>query len=77
MIELSHVTKCFNAGRANQFTAVEDVSCAIDARRKPGFPREVSCDPDTASLVSRRWREYFPEGRVEMGDSDQAHLDRG
>ena len=49
----------------------------IDARTKPGFPREVSCDPDTAALVSRRWNEYFPSVRVEMGDSDLAHLDRG
>jgi len=24
--------------------------------------------------VSRRWREYFPDGGVEMGDSDRAHL---
>ena len=48
----------------------------IDARRKPSFPREVACDPDTAAVVSRRWKEYFPAGRVEMGDSDRAHLDR-
>jgi hypothetical protein len=32
-------------------------------------------DPDTAATVSRRWKEYFPEGGVEMGDSDVAHLD--
>jgi len=48
----------------------------IDARLKPGFPRELRADPDTAALVSRRWREYFPGGGVEMGDSDAAHLDR-
>jgi UbiD family decarboxylase len=47
----------------------------IDARLKPGFPRELRADPDTAALVSRRWREYFPSGGVEMGDSDTAHLD--
>ena len=49
----------------------------IDARLKPGFPRELSADPDTAALVSRRWREYFPGGPgrgVEMGDSGAAHL---
>jgi 3-polyprenyl-4-hydroxybenzoate decarboxylase len=50
---------------------------AIDARLKPGFPRELSCDPETATLVSRRWKEYFPQGRVEMGDSEAAHLVRG
>ncbi|MBV8201545.1 MAG: UbiD family decarboxylase [Acidobacteria bacterium] len=48
----------------------------IDARLKPGFPDELRADPDTAALVSRRWREYFPSGGVEMGDSDAAHLDR-
>jgi UbiD family decarboxylase len=48
----------------------------IDARLKPGFPRELHADPETAALVSRRWREYFPGGGVEMGDADAAHLDR-
>jgi len=48
----------------------------IDARRKPSLPSEVACDPGTAGLVSRRWREYFPAGGVEMGDSERAHLDR-
>ena len=47
----------------------------IDARMKPGFPDELFCDPATAGLVSRRWKEYFPQGGVEMGDSDAAHLD--
>jgi 3-polyprenyl-4-hydroxybenzoate decarboxylase len=48
---------------------------AIDARLKPGFPRELSSDPATAARVTRRWREYFPAGGVEMGDSEAAHLD--
>jgi UbiD family decarboxylase len=47
----------------------------LDARLKPGFPGELHCDPETAALVSRRWREYFPAGRVEMGDAESAHLD--
>jgi UbiD family decarboxylase len=47
----------------------------IDARMKPTFPKELSCDPDTAALVSRRWKEYFPAGKVEMGDSERGHLD--
>ncbi len=47
---------------------------AIDARLKPGYPEELFCDPDTAARVSRRWKEYFPAGGVEMGDSDRAHL---
>jgi UbiD family decarboxylase len=47
----------------------------IDARMKPGYPDELSCDPDTAKLVDRRWKEYFPDGGVEMGDSEKGHLD--
>jgi 3-polyprenyl-4-hydroxybenzoate decarboxylase len=46
----------------------------IDARVKPWYPAEVSCDPAVASRVSQRWREYFPAG-VEMGDSESGHLD--
>ena len=47
----------------------------IDARMKPCYPKELSCDPATAGLVSRRWKEYFPAGGVEMGDSERGHLD--
>ena len=47
----------------------------VDARRQPGFPAELFCSPEIAERVTRRWREYFPQG-VEMGDSDVAHLDR-
>jgi hypothetical protein len=47
----------------------------IDARLKPGFPQELTCHDDVAQLVTRRWKEYFPSGRVEMGDSERAHLD--
>ncbi|MSR63333.1 MAG: UbiD family decarboxylase [Planctomycetes bacterium] len=46
----------------------------IDARKKPGYPEELFCDPDTARLVERRWKEYFPAGGVEMGDSEHGHL---
>lgn len=47
----------------------------IDARLKPGFPKELRCDDDTAALVTRRWSEYFGTRTVEMGDADVAHLD--
>jgi len=47
----------------------------IDARKKPGYPKELFCGPDTRALVTARWREYFPHGGVEMGDSGRAHLD--
>ena len=47
----------------------------IDARIKPWHPKELIARADTAALVTSRWREYFPSGMVEMGDSDRAHLD--
>lgn len=47
----------------------------IDARMKPWYPREVSCDPRTAATVTERWKEYFPSASVQMGDSERGHLD--
>lgn len=47
----------------------------IDARMKPWYPKELSCRPDIARTVSDRWREYFPDRAVEMGDSERGHLD--
>ena len=47
----------------------------LDARIKPGYPEELFCDEETARRVDRRWSEYFPDGGVEMGDSDRGHLD--
>ena len=47
----------------------------IDARMKPWYPKEVTCDPETAATVSNRWKEYFPPGNVAMGDSERGHLD--
>ena len=47
----------------------------IDARMKPWYPKEVSCDDATARIVTQRWREYFPGGGVEMGDAERGHLD--
>jgi len=47
----------------------------IDARLKTGFPNELVCDEATARLVTERWTEYFPSGKVEMGDSNRANLD--
>jgi 3-polyprenyl-4-hydroxybenzoate decarboxylase len=64
------------ATRVVRHHVVHEPPVLIDARRKPSFPKELACDSDTAALVTRRWREYFPDGRVEMGDSESAHLDR-
>ena len=50
-----------------------ELPVVLDARLRPGFPEELVCSPEIAEQVSRRWREYFPDG-VEMGDSDAAHL---
>jgi len=47
----------------------------IDARMKPWYPQELSADDETATLVGRRWKEYFPYGRVAMGDAERGHLD--
>ena len=47
----------------------------IDARLPPSFPAELTCRPDVAATVSRRWREYFPGRTVEMGDAERGHLD--
>ena len=47
----------------------------IDARMKPTYPKELVCDEQTARRVTDRWTEYFPDGRVAMGDSTRAHLD--
>jgi UbiD family decarboxylase len=45
----------------------------IDARLKPWYPKVVQCDPDVAAKVTRRWKEYFPQG-MEMGSSEHGHL---
>ncbi len=47
----------------------------IDARMKPWYPKELFADEATASTVTHRWREYFPDGKVEMGDSGRGHLE--
>jgi len=62
------------ATRVVRHHVVHEPPVLIDARRKPAFPDEVSCDPDTAALVTRRWKEYFPGG-MEMGDAERGHLD--
>jgi 4-hydroxybenzoate decarboxylase subunit C len=47
----------------------------VDARLKPWYPKELSCREDVAATVNSRWREYFPQGGVEMGDAERGHLD--
>ena len=46
----------------------------IDARMKSWYPEELFCDEATATKVTARWNEYFPDG-MEMGNSDRGHMD--
>jgi UbiD family decarboxylase len=46
----------------------------IDARMKSWYPKELFAGEETAATVTRRWKEYFPSGKVEMGDSGTGHL---
>ncbi|MGE0451595.1 MAG: UbiD family decarboxylase [Vicinamibacterales bacterium] len=63
------------AARIVRNHVVHSAPIVIDARMKPWYPKEVTCRPDVARTVSDRWREYFPGGGVEMGDSERGHLD--
>jgi 3-polyprenyl-4-hydroxybenzoate decarboxylase len=38
----------------------------IDARTKPGFPKELIVRDDIAALVDKRWDEYFPQGLANL-----------
>jgi 3-polyprenyl-4-hydroxybenzoate decarboxylase len=63
------------AGRVVRHHVSYEPPVVIDARMKPWYPAELSCRADVAATVSERWREYFPNVRVEMGDSERGHLD--
>jgi UbiD family decarboxylase len=52
-----------------------DAPVVIDARMKPWYPKELTCRDDIAARVTARWREYFGNAAVEMGDSERGHLD--
>jgi UbiD family decarboxylase len=64
------------SSRVVRHHVVHEGTIAIDARFKASYPGELLCDPETRATVDRRWSEYFPGGKVEMGDSDAGHLDR-
>jgi len=57
------------------FPGYKEPPIVIDARMKPWYPKEVTCRPDIAELVTRRWTEYFRGPGVAMGDSERGHLD--
>jgi 3-polyprenyl-4-hydroxybenzoate decarboxylase len=60
--------------RVSRNHLVFEGTLVLDARMKPTYPAELFCDPDTARVVDTRWAEYFPGGKVEMGDSGAGHL---
>ncbi len=62
--------------RVSRHHLVYEGPVGIDARMKPTYPAELTCDPDTRATVDRRWSEYFPGGKVEMGDAEAGHLDQ-
>jgi 4-hydroxybenzoate decarboxylase subunit C len=64
-----------SAPRVVRNALVREGPIGIDARMKPSYPAELSCDPETRATVYRRWKEYFPGGDVDMGDAEAAHLD--
>lgn len=47
----------------------------IDARLKPWYPKELTGLDTISRTVTERWREYFPDRQVEMGDAERGHLD--
>src|SRR6266566_5039240 len=73
---VAHSTKDFLWSTWTRFEPASDIHAAdtkivrhhlaysapivIDARTKPGFPKELIVRDDIAALVDRRWREYFP-----------------
>ncbi len=61
--------------RVHRHHLVYEGAIGIDARMKASYPGELFCDDDTRRTVDTRWTEYFPDGSVQMGDSDAAHLD--
>ena len=61
--------------RVERHHIVMSGSIGIDARMKPPYPDELFCDDATARTVTDRWKEYFGDQTVEMGDSGAAHLD--
>jgi len=63
--------------RVTQNHLVRTPPIAIDARMKPWYPKELFADEATSALVDRRWKEYFGDAPVEMGDSGRGHLAPG
>jgi UbiD family decarboxylase len=64
-----------SATRLERNQVVRTPPVLVDARKKSWYPTELYADEATAARVTERWRDYFPGGKVEMGDSGLASLD--
>ena len=74
MIELIDVTKVFNRGRSNEFTAVDGVSLRVDARRVTGLVGPSGSGKTTlASLIGCMARPT--SGRILLDVNGSAALD--
>ncbi len=62
--------------RVHRHHIVYEGTVLIDSRFKNEYPDELFCDDQTAATVTDRWRQYFPQGGIEMGYSDAGHLDQ-
>jgi putative ABC transport system ATP-binding protein len=76
MIELSHVTKSFNVGKANQFTAVQDVSCSI-SREKLTILKGPSGSGKTSLLAMIGCMSRPTSGRILLHGFSTAYLPGG
>jgi UbiD family decarboxylase len=63
------------SARVARHHLVYEGTIVIDSRKKATYPDELFADDATRDRVNARWAEYFPNGKVEMGDSDRGHLD--
>lgn len=60
-----------HAGAVNvqRFHPVVEGPVVIDARMKPSYPDELFCSEEVSRLVDSRWKDYFPDGKLERNPS--------
>jgi putative ABC transport system ATP-binding protein len=76
VIELSHVTKSFNVGKMNQFTAVQDVTCAV-RREQVTILKGPSGSGKTTLLAMIGCMSRPTSGRIMLHGFPTAHLPGG
>jgi len=72
MVELKHITKIFNRNRPDEFTAIEDVSLLVEARKVTVFKGPSGSGKTTLLLSLLRFVEPTA-GRITYGGQDLAH----